>query len=57
MSHGVLCFQCLANVEAFIDFSEDENIEEDAVERGQTFSERSDTLDRGLTFSHKLDRG
>ena len=44
-------------MEAFIDFSEDENIEEDAIERGQTFSERSDTLDRGLTFSHKLDRG
>ena len=56
MSHGVLGFQCLANVEAFIDFSEDENIEEDTVERGQKCSERSDT-DTGLTFSHMLDRG
>ena len=30
-----LLFQCLANVEAYIDFSEDENIEEDAVDNGK----------------------
>lgn len=30
----VLLFQCLANVEAFIDFDEEENIEEDAMKIG-----------------------
>jgi len=31
-------FQCCANVEAFIDFSEEENIEAGVVEQGPNFN-------------------